>query len=142
MARILVRGSEYAREELHQEEKPYILKIRNKLEPDKLRRKEKPFIFALCLIDNDTREAKHAFEFVGGPLRRISPWASIYEVNPMEQQMRDLVRTALEKFSFRVADNIIASMAEITRREAVAKREEERKDKQDAQIKAKEAQTV
>jgi len=128
MARILIRGSEYAREELHQEEKPYIFRIRNK--------------HVLCLIDNDTREARHAFEFVAGPVRLISPWASVYEVNPVEQQMHDLVRTALEKFNFRVADDIIADMSEITRREAVAKREEERKDKQEAQFKAKEAQTA
>jgi len=112
MARILVRGSKYAKEELRQEEKPFILRIRNK--------------HVLCLIDNDTREAKHAFEYVAGPVRLISPWASVYEINPLEQQMHDLVRKALKSFCFSVADDVIADLEFITAREEAAKLEENR----------------
>jgi hypothetical protein len=110
MAKILVKGSKYARDELHQEEKPFVLRIRNK-----------PI---LCLIDSDTREAKCAFEFVAGPVKLISPWASIYEVNEIESQMRDTVRKALKSFCFGSANDIIADIAEISRREEAAKREE------------------
>ncbi|VVB73967.1 Uncharacterised protein [uncultured archaeon] len=108
MARILVRGSKYAREELRQEEKPFIIRMRGK-----------PI---LCLIDNDTREAKRAFEFVAGPVKLISPWAEVYEVNPIEPQMHDAVRLVLKRFCFGgVAKDIIA---EIARREEEARREE------------------
>lgn len=109
VVQILVRGNKFAREELKQEEKPFVLKMRGK-----------PI---LCLIDNDTREAKHAFEYVAGPIRIISPWASVYEVNPIEDGMRDLVTNALKSFCFRVANDTIADLAEITRRAEAAKME-------------------
>jgi len=113
MARILVKGSEYAREGLKQDEKPFVHRIRGK-----------PI---LCLIDSDTREVKCAFEYVSGPVRLISPWASVYEVNPIEPHMHDVVRKALRSFCFGMANDIIADLAEIRRREEDAKREENRR---------------
>ena len=115
MAKILIRGSRHVREEIHQEEKPFVLRIRNK-----------PI---LCLIDSDTREAKCAFEFISGPIKLISPWASIYEVKEIDVQMHDAVRRAIKSFCFGAVKNVIADLAEINRREEEAKLEETRTNK-------------